>query len=266
MSSTGANGPKYEGSFSAGSVHGNCEDRSLRVIAAISDQLVSYFSNHESAQGRSKMTTVVSYYPVDTLEAFHARELEWLQAMAHGGSELAPAAALLYCTKHKIAAPAWVMERASAGYCSALANNSPKKRGRSAGAIERYRQDLRDYARWEMLVTIREKQKEWAEEAALIRSRKGLPKQVLKEKEKQLARVGRTWDDAYECASKELHNTPAFGGPDAMKKSYRQVKQNNRKKSQPLRYHVFDLDFLHAIGIEHPTLWGRVRKSRHFMT
>jgi hypothetical protein len=206
------------------------------------------------------MTTAATSQRMKSLAAFHSRELGWLQTMARGGSELAPAAALDYCTRNGIIAPAWVMETATAGYCRALTGLAPKKLGRSSGPIERYKQDINDFARWDELYHLRLEQEHLREEVGLIRSKGGVSKGGPHEKEKLLAWVGRSWARAYECASMLLRETPAFGGPDAMKASYLRVKRNNQKQTQPLRYHLFDPEFLARIGIEHPAFWRRGKK------
>jgi hypothetical protein len=145
------------------------------------------------------------------------------------------------------------------GYCGALAGIAPKKLGRSSGPVERYRQDLKDFARWDELFHLRLKQEELRENVELIRSRGGALNGTHEE-EKYLTWIGHSWERAYECASMLLRGTPAFGGPDAMKSSYLRVQLNNRKQTRPLRYHVFDSEFLAKIGIEHPSLWGRGKK------
>jgi hypothetical protein len=163
-----------------------------------------------------------------------------------------------------LTAPVWVLEAATSGYCSALAGLTPKKLGRSSGPVERYRQDINDFVRWDELFHLRLKQGELREEVELIRSRGGLSKNDLREKEKYLAWVGHSWERAHECASMLLRETPAFGGPDAMKASYLRVTQNNRNQAQPLRYYLFDPEFLAKIGIEHPAFWGRGKKVEPF--
>jgi hypothetical protein len=206
------------------------------------------------------MTTGASFKTVDSLDEIHQRQLSWFQAMAQGGSELAPAAALDYCDRNGVTAPAWVMEIATAGYCNALTGFSPKKLGRSSGPIERYRQDINDHARWSEIIDLRFKQTELREHVEMMRTRGQTSKANPSEAEKNLAWVGNSLERAYECASMLLRGTPAFRGPDAMKASYFRVIQTNREQAQPLRYHLFDPQFLARIGIEHPTFWGRGRK------
>ena len=56
---------------------------------------------------------------VDSLEDLHARRLEWLETMLQGGSAIAIPAALQYCSKYDLLAPAWLVKPAAA-YCAEL--------------------------------------------------------------------------------------------------------------------------------------------------
>jgi hypothetical protein len=206
------------------------------------------------------MNTGASFQMVDSLDEVHQRQLSWFRTMAEGGSELAPAAALDYCARNGVTVPAWAMEIATVGYCNALTGFAPKKLGRSSGPIERYRQDINDHARWDEIIHLRFKQTELREHVEMMRARGQTSKAIPSEAAKNLAWVGHTMERAYECASMLLRETPAFGGPDAMKASYFRVIQTNREQAQPLRYHLFDPRFLARIGIEHPTSWGRGKK------
>ena len=197
---------------------------------------------------------------MNSLDAIYRRDLDAFFRMTRGGSELAPAAALFYCAKFKIESPDWLVQSAARGYCSQLNPDKKKKRGRSAEFVDRYRQDLIDFARWDELCVVREKQTEILEEVMEIRGRKDIPAYIREDREKMLAWVGHSLLRAYECASMLLQGTPAFGGPDAVKTSYRRVQECGRNQSHPFKYHVFDPDFLRAIGIEHPSFWGRGRK------
>jgi hypothetical protein len=199
------------------------------------------------------MTTAVGFEPVESLDAFHNRELEWLRTMTRGGSELAPAAALFYCRKNMISAPDWVIEAASVGYCKVLNGALTKKLGRSSGPVERYQQDMVDYARWEVINDVREKQREFPEDLKELRARPNVSKSIIEEKRKMLKRVGKTWQSAFQYAATLVRGTPAFGGIAAMKASYYRVERNS--KSGKLRYHLLDPSFLESIGMIHPMFW-----------
>ena len=199
------------------------------------------------------MTTLESYEPADSLPDLHNRDLEWLRTMTRGGSELAPAAALYYCSRNRISAPDWVIEAASVGYCKALNGTLAKKLGRSSGPVERYQQDMVDYVRWETIKDVREKQLKFPADMKELRSRPHIPKSVVEEKQKMAKLVGRTWLSAFQYAITLVRGTPAFGGVAAMKASYYRVERNS--KAGRLRYHLLDPSFLSSIGLVHPMFW-----------
>jgi hypothetical protein len=239
-------------------IRGNCEDRSSRKIGAISGCLSGYSGGEESQPGTTEMTTSVGFEPVDSLTAVHNRNLGWLQAMVRGGSELAPAAALFYCYRNKVSAPDWVTEAASVSYCKALNGTFTKKLGRSSGPVERYQQDMIDFARWEAVSYVRGKQRTFPEEVKELRSRPNIPKAILEENGKKLKLIGKTWLSAFQFAITLVRGTPAFGGVAAMKASYYRVEKNS--KAGRLRYHLLDPSFLSSVGLVHPMFWKPVRK------
>ena len=171
--------------------------------------------------------------------------------VAEAGSELAPAAALHFCATYKADVPEWLIGLAADSYCRQLASNRPKKRGRSAGPLERYHQDMIDLIRWDTVGMAREMQKNAPGELSALEEY-STPERYLGERMKLLRWYGRDWLRAYECASLHLRGTPAFGGPDAMKTSYCRV----TKASNPLRYFLFQPEFLESIGLQHPSRWG----------
>ncbi|QWG18806.1 hypothetical protein KMZ68_02625 [Bradyrhizobium sediminis] len=188
------------------------------------------------------------FRPIDYL---NQRELKVLRRVAASGSELAPAAALHFCATYKADVPEWLTGLAARGYCEHLNSNRPKKRGRSSGPIERYRQDMIDYMRWDTVRSTRDKQKDCPESLAILETNSNRCP-YIKDYNKLLRWYGHDWLRAYECASMFLRGTPAFGGPDAMKASYCRVEH----ASNPLRYFLFQPEFLESVGLEHPSRWG----------
>jgi hypothetical protein len=190
------------------------------------------------------------------------RRLDSLRVMAHGGSGIAIPAAIQYCSKCDLTVPRWLVQAAGIHYPELLRTGVPKKRGRSVSLVDRYRQDMKDYARWDEVKTVRSKQIEIREEVDFLRANpKMAPAGWLEDREKMLNWVGRSLKRAFECASMLLAESSAFGGPDAIKSSYLTVERVNRTRSQPLRYHILDADFLVSVGIAPFTLrQGRARK------
>ena len=202
------------------------------------------------------------FRPAKSLKNLHERRLDWLRVMVHGGSAIAIPAAVQYCAKSSLTVPEWLVQAAAVHYPELLRSGVPKKRGRSVSLVDRYRQDMKDYARWDEVKTVRRNQIEMREEVDFLRAN---PKMAspsrLEDREKMLKWVGRSLNRAFECASMLLADDSAFGGPDAIKSSYLTVEKVNRTQSQPLRYHMFDADFLASIGITPVALrQGRARK------
>ena len=117
--------------------------------------------------------------------------------------------------------------------------------------MARYRQDMVDYARWDQVTVVRQKQIEIREEVEELRAKRNVPKSMLEEQEKKLAWVGKTLNRAYECAAMLLEGDEAYGSPEAMKRSYFQVKRNSGGPRHTLRYHLLDPRFLSRLGLKH---------------
>jgi hypothetical protein len=192
----------------------------------------------------------VEFRAAESLQDVHARRLEWFEAMLRGGNAIAIPAAVEYCSKHHLDAPRWLVAATAIHYAELLRRDTPKKRGRSMSLVDRYRQDMTDYARWDEVKTVRENQIKIRDEVDVLRANpKRAPAGRLEDREKMLQWVGKSLRRAFECASMLLADTSAFGGPDAIKASYLMVEKVNRTQSQPLRYHMLDADFLVSIGI-----------------
>lgn len=184
------------------------------------------------------------------------RELNVLRRAAEGGNELAPAAALFFCAQYKVDVPAWLAISAAGGYCEQLHPRKPKKRGRAAGPLERYHQDMVDFIRWDTIKSTREMQKNAPDELEGLKEDAVRSDRFIEQRRKLLLWYGRDWLRAYECASMILRDTPAFGGPDAMKASYCRVE----REPHAWRYYLFHQEFLESVGLEHPCRWYPSRK------
>jgi hypothetical protein len=172
------------------------------------------------------------------------RALEIYRIMFH--KELGVASALHYCAEHGVTAPPWLVQAASEILFVLLRNDKTKKRGRSAGIVARYRQDMIDFERWDLVRQVREKQDELPLVVDDLRKRDA-PQAMIDEHVKMRDWVGRDWLRAYECASMILQGTDAHAGPDAMKSSYLTVKQNNDERG--LRYHVLGAQIEYRLDI-----------------
>src|SRR3954471_5828831 len=85
--------------------------------------------------------------PARPVDRIHERELDSMRDMiAH--KELAVAAAVDYCAEEEICPPPWLVSAAAELMRDLLMKEKAQKRGRAAGHIARYRQDLWDLERW----------------------------------------------------------------------------------------------------------------------
>ena len=176
--------------------------------------------------------------PFRSIEELHETELDEFETMFRSGSVVAVPAAADYCTVHGLVAPAWLtkasddllcscpawLTKASADlFCKILRLDTPKAIGRSNGFITRLRQDMIDYARWDQVDafedTLRHIRREIAKLRALPKTPRELPQKrekLLKEMEERLKELGANLDCAYEYAVKNLKETEAARGVDAM--------------------------------------------------
>jgi hypothetical protein len=189
----------------------------------------------------------------------YQRELEVLRRIAEAGSELAPAAALFFCATYGIDVPKWLVSVAARGYCNQLNSSRPKKRGRSSGPLDRYRQDMIDFIRWDTVKSTRENQKDCPERLSILETCSE-PSRYIDEHKKMLRWFGHNLPRVYECASMMLRETPAFGGADAMKASYYRVEERNQRRQDSWRYFLFEPEFLESIGLQHPSRWTQSTK------
>jgi hypothetical protein len=197
--------------------------------------------------------------PYCSIEELHETQLNDFESMFRSGVAVAIPAALHYCAEYGLGAPAWLVKASVDLLCITLQRNSPKKRGRAAGLVARYCQDMIDFGRWDEVRVIRDQQKNYRKQVKELRA---LPKakgeflqkqkKLIGEQEQMLSRLGRTFDDAFECASKSLKETKARGGWDTIRRSYREVERNLKDPAQAMRYHVFSPQFLRKLEIKAP--------------
>jgi hypothetical protein len=90
-----------------------------------------------------------------------------------------------FAPEYELGAPAWLVKASAELLCITLQSNSPKKRGRAAGLVTRYCQDMKDFARWDEVCVIREQQKNYRKQVKELRA---LPKAKgeLLDKQKKL--------------------------------------------------------------------------------
>jgi hypothetical protein len=192
-----------------------------------------------------------------SLKKHHETELKKLKAMFRAGAAVAIPAAVHYCAEHGLVAPAWLTKASADLFCKILRLDTPKTIGRSNGLITRLRQDMIDYARWDQVDafedTLRHIRREIAKLRALPKTPYGLPQKrekLLKEMEERLKELGTNLDCAYEYAAKNLKETEAARGVDAMEATFLKVRKRLKNRAQAMRYHQLDPRFLQKVGLK----------------
>jgi hypothetical protein len=164
-------------------------------------------------------------------------------------NDLAYAAGLRHCVVDGVEPPPWLVEEIDKLLTDLLTRERPRKRGRHAGRIARYRQDMRDFCRWCAVDEVRRRRQEYAERAeemsaytAEQRRRYGCIDKI-----QRWFKYG-----TFRCAAMTLLGTDAFASADTVRASYRRVEKRMRSKAEAFRYYIFWGDFLHRIGMPWP--------------
>lgn len=173
----------------------------------------------------------------------HEEKLSELKETFDAGVTLAALAALDYCDRNGLPSPQWVATEAKAVLFARFDGEKSGKRGRSSGMVSRARQDLVDCFRWDTVDMVGEKLRWLKGEIATLSKLTGKKARARLAEVEHLYRAAGT--DRFECASRLLVGTAAFGGPDAVKKSYQRV-----QGAQAMRYYTFDRRFFRKVGID----------------
>ena len=196
-------------------------------------------------------------HPFRSLKKLHETQLNDFEAMFRAGAAVAIPAAVHYCAEHGLVAPAWLTKASANLFCKILRLDTPKTIGRSNGLITRLRQDMIDYARWDQVDafedTLRHIRREIAKLRALPKTPRELPQKrekLLKEMEERLKELGANLDCAYEYASKNLKETEATRGVDAMEATFLKVRKRLKNRAQAMQYHQLDPRFLQKVGLK----------------
>jgi hypothetical protein len=183
------------------------------------------------------------------LGCFYERRLLGHKAAWLAGDATALEAALHYCSKHSLPVPDWLRDLFVAGSPARLAAITAKKMGRSNSAAARKYTDMVHYARYDTVCEIREQQLLQQRTLDELRATPNAPRHMILEKERMLRFVGRSLDDAFECASQLLDGTPARGKAGTIKRSYNLVARTSKNPDKAMRFMILDGDFLRSIKI-----------------
>jgi len=196
-------------------------------------------------------------HPFRSLKKLHETQLNDFEAMFRTGAAMAIPAAVHYCAEHGLVAPAWLTKASADLFCTILRSDSPKAIGRANGFVTRLREHMKEFARWDEVWAVEDERKHFRREVAKLRALPKTPRELpqnreklLKEMEERLKSLGATLDRAYKCASERLEKTGAFGGRDAMEKSYYRVEKIFKDPAQAMQYHQLDPRFLQKVGLK----------------
>jgi hypothetical protein len=181
--------------------------------------------------------------PLDNYDRLQMEELRRLTVHR----ELAVANALHYCAEMNVQPPLWVVREASALICELLKREKTTKRGRTAGILRRYRQDIWDAERLDAVERMRIARKRFKDEMKLLRSSQPEWKGTghWRDVERTLAwfRAG-----TFECASMYLKGRDARASANTIRTTYRRCHRRAAGDRRPDRYHLFDEDLLVKLG------------------
>lgn len=182
--------------------------------------------------------------PVDRL---HEEELDRIRQMS-SHNEIAFAAGMHHCANERICPPPWLVQGAAKLLIELLKREKAAKRGRAAGRIGRYRQDLLDFERWDAVSQVRELRWRIKEDTKTITEHP-----ELKHAYPHLSKA-RKWlrHGTFECASMTLKGGPAQASPITVKRAYRRVSRTMRNRVAAHRYHLLWGDFTFKIGLGWP--------------
>jgi hypothetical protein len=198
--------------------------------------------------------------PFESLEEFHEAELEEIKLMFESGTQIAVTAAMDYSVRHELNPPHWAMTESVKAQCAELCGE-PRHLGRSNGTVSRYRQDGIDFVRWDTVHEVRNNREILRYTIkSLAKSRDDAAREHRDYCEKLIRWARR---NSFKCASLLLAGSPAFGGPDAVKTSFRTVVQNISNPASAMRYHVLDPKFLRKISTVVDPAAKTGRKVRH---
>src|SRR5690349_3700635 len=110
--------------------------------------------------------------PFRSAYEMHAERLESHRRTWH--RELGVAAAIYYCDRYDVDLPRWVLSAAPVVLGQALSKSLSKKRGRSSNPIARYRQDMIDFTRWDVVRDTRTQQIDVRQGVAELRKIRGV--------------------------------------------------------------------------------------------
>ena len=189
---------------------------------------------------------------LDRLQRLKQLNDKWfgaLRPLCESGSVLAVLEGVNWCHEHEVAPPAWFLV-AVARTIARLALGTDKKVGRAASGLNRERELLKRYMRWQLVNEAERGRDEYLHEQSLWPEYPGVRSGRHKRHVRTaLDRLGRNQDDLFAYVSWQLEGTPLAGGPDAIKVSYQRVERDMRSPNKATEYYPFSLQAMEAAGM-----------------
>jgi hypothetical protein len=107
--------------------------------------------------------------PFRSIEELYETQLDDFEIMYRLGSALAVQAAVHYCAKHSLVAPAWLTKASDDSLCTALRRYAPKKIGRASDPLVRHRRAMIALARWDEVRIVRDQQEKFRRNVTELR-------------------------------------------------------------------------------------------------
>lgn len=180
----------------------------------------------------------------DSLEMFYMREQMRRTDMIMAGHEIAIIEGLRYCEKYDVRPFSALLRAASNALLNHMAG-APKRRGRSSSPLERYQQDMIDFARYEEVICIVEAREHLAAEIELLKTHSGTKaRDRQREIEQTLTELGTGLEDAFSLASDRLKKKAERGTQETVRRSYYKVLNNSEHPTERQRYVVLNQKIL----------------------
>jgi hypothetical protein len=186
----------------------------------------------------------------DPQNAIHQRELgELLKLTVH--RELAVAAAMDYCAEEGVSPPLEIVKEAASLILELLKREKAQNRGRAAGRIARYQQDLWDVERWDAVEAVRRIRQRVKRDIELRRVHGETQdnSRAMYHEERTVAWLRH--HGTFACASMLLAGRDARVSAEAVRASHRRCRQRAGTGRTPDRYYIFDERFLRKLGFPH---------------
>lgn len=188
------------------------------------------------------------------LDGLHDNELKRFRRFYEAGNITALMSAMCYCERWNLVPPPWVTRAAYTHILEGMKDTPRCSRGRLSTPFKRLRQNMIDHIRWDMVLMVRKHQRELRDAYYDLSRRKGIDQEVrqelLQDLKKELDHFGRSWEDAWVCASMELEGTPAGGSECTMKASYLRVSAALRDPTEAAPYFLPTQQTIRDLGLE----------------